>query len=65
MKQDESNADRVVRVTVGVVPLALGLFSHGSMTLRIILDILGAFALLTGLTGLCALYALLHFTTRK
>jgi hypothetical protein len=35
------------------------------MTLRIILDILGAFALLTGLTGFCPLYALFHFTTKK
>jgi hypothetical protein len=41
-KQNESNADRVVWVTVGVVPLVLSLFSRGSMTLRIILDILWA-----------------------
>jgi hypothetical protein len=63
LKQNESNIDRTVRAIVGVVLLALGLFSHGSMTLRIILDILGAIALFTGLTSFCPLCALFHFTS--
>jgi hypothetical protein len=39
MKQNDYNADRVVRAIVGVVLLGLGLFSRGSMTLGMILDI--------------------------
>lgn len=65
MKQNESNTDRIVRVIVGVVLLALGLFTHGGMALRIILDILGAIAIVTGLTGFCALYTLFHISTKK
>jgi hypothetical protein len=39
MKQNDYNADRVVPAIVSVVLLALGLFSRGSMTLGMILDI--------------------------
>lgn len=65
MKQNESMTDRIIRVVAGVVLLALGLFSHSSMTLRIIFDVLGAIALFTGLTGFCGIYALLHISTKK
>ena len=65
MKQNESMTDRIIRVVAGVVLLALGLFSHSTMTLRIIFDVLGAIALFTGLTGFCAIYALFHISTKK
>lgn len=65
MKQNESMNDRIIRIVAGIVLLALGLFTHGSITLRVILDILGVIALFTGFTGFCALYALFHFSTKK
>ncbi len=65
MKQNENMTDRIIRVVAGVVLLALGLFSHSSMTLRVIFDILAAIALFTGLTGFCPLYTLFHFSTKK
>ncbi|MCX6085558.1 MAG: DUF2892 domain-containing protein [Caldiserica bacterium] len=65
MKQNESMTDRIIRVVAGVVFLALGLFSHANMTLRVVLDILGVIALFTGITGFCGLYALFHFSTKK
>jgi hypothetical protein len=65
MKQNESIADRIVRISVSVVPLTLGLFSPGTVTLRLILVILGTYVLFTGVTGFCPLYALFHFTTKR
>lgn len=65
MKQNESMNDRIIRVIAGIVLLGLGLFTHGSMAVRVIMDILGLIALFTGFTGFCALYALFHFSTKK
>ncbi len=65
MKQNESMNDRIIRIIAGIVLLGLGLFTHGSMTLRVIMDILGVIALFTGFTGFCALYALFHINTKK
>ncbi len=65
MRQNESLADRVLRISMSVVPLALGLFSPGSMILRLILVILGSYLLLTSLIGFCPIYALFHFTTKR
>jgi hypothetical protein len=65
MKQNESIADRIVRISVSVVPLALGIFSPGSVTLRLILLVLGAYLLFTGVTGFCLFYRLFRFTTKR
>ena len=65
MKQNESLADRIARISVSIVPLALGIFSPGSVALRLILLILGGYLLLTGLTGFCLFYALFHITTKR
>lgn len=56
--------DRVVRVIFGVLLLAAAIFGmHG--TLAWIVGIVGGIVLLTGLTGVCLIYKLFGFTTRK
>lgn len=65
MKVNEGTVDRVVRVILGVVLLGVGLFVVKG-TLGIVLDVLGAVALITGITGFCLLYRLFgDFSTKK
>ncbi len=65
MKTNESGLDRIIRVIVGIVLLAL--YFTGAVTggLGIILIVLGAVALLTGAVGFCPLYSLLKINTNK
>jgi hypothetical protein len=58
MKRNESNIDRVLRVILGVVLLAL--FFAGPKTY---LGLLGLIPLITGLVGFCPLYYLLGIST--
>ncbi len=65
MKANEGTADRVIRVILGVVLLGAGIFFVQG-TLGIVLDVLGAVLLLTGIVGFCPLYRLLgNFSTAK
>lgn len=60
--RNEGGADRVIRVIIGIALLALGLFKvHGAG--GVVLDVLGAVSLVTGLTGFCALYSLIGVKT--
>jgi len=65
MKTNESGLDRIIRVMVGIVLLAL--YFTGSVTggVGIVFIVLGAVALLTGVVGFCPLYTLLKFSTNK
>ena len=54
--------DRVVRVTLGVVMLAVGWGSDGSWVLA--LRVFALYPLITGLVGWCPIYALLRTGTR-
>jgi hypothetical protein len=65
MKPNESGLDRIIRVILGVVLLAL--YFTGTVTggLGIVLIVVGAIALLTGVVGFCPLYALLKLRTNK
>jgi hypothetical protein len=65
MKTNESVADRIIRVLVGIVLLTL--YFTGTVTggLGIVLLVLGGLALLTGVVGFCPLYALLKLNTHK
>jgi hypothetical protein len=65
MKLNESSADRVIRVIVGIVLLVLYFTGIMSGTLGIILLAVGALLVLTGLIGFCPLYALLKIRTNK
>lgn len=65
MKVNESMVDRVVRGIVGLVLLALYFSNTVTGTLGIVLVIVGAVALLTGLVGFCPLYSVFKFRTNK
>jgi uncharacterized membrane protein len=59
--------DRVVRVLVGIVALAVGLTQAASIGVgwAYVADAVGVIGLATGVFGLCPLYALLGMQTCK
>jgi hypothetical protein len=59
MKVNESAVDRVIRVILGIVLLALGLFGVAAGIWMWVAYILGAILLATGIIGFCPLYGLL------
>ena len=64
MKINESKVDRVIRGVAGAILLVVGLvLVHG--TIGIVLDVLGAILLLTGIFGFCPLYTLFGINTSK
>jgi uncharacterized membrane protein len=64
MKTNENGIDRIIRGIAGVALLAVGLvFVKG--TLGIVLAVVGAVLLVTGILGFCPIYALLHIGTKK
>jgi hypothetical protein len=65
MKVNESGLDRLIRVALGVVLLALSFGGVVTGGLGIVLIVLGAIALLTGIIGFCPLYTFLKFRTNK
>jgi hypothetical protein len=65
MKTNESVLDRIIRVIVGIVFLALYFTGTVTGTLGIVLIVLGAVLLLTGVVGFCPLYKLLKINTNK
>jgi fatty acid desaturase len=62
---NESNADRVIRVVLGAVLVGLKAGGVVAGTWGLILLVIGAILLLTGLIGWCGLYKLFGFSTRK
>jgi hypothetical protein len=65
MKTNESSLDRIVRVIVGIALFALYFTGVVAGGLGIVLMVVGAVALLTGVVGFCPLYALLKINTKK
>lgn len=65
MKTNESTLDRIIRVVVGLLLLVLYFVGTVSGTLGIILAVVGALLLVTGLVGFCPLYGLLKIGTKK
>jgi hypothetical protein len=65
MKVNESAVDRVIRVILGIVLLALGLFGVAAGIWMWVAYILGAILLATGIIGFCPLYGLLKINTNK
>ena len=64
-KINEANWDRIARVILGVILLILGLGGTVTGILGVVFDILGVILLVTGLVGVCPLYMLLKFSTKK
>ena len=65
MKVNQANWERIVRVVLGIVLLYLGFGGVVAGTWGIVVNVIGAIALLTGLTGWCPIYALLKTGTKK
>jgi len=65
MKTNESMVDRIIRGVLGLGLLALYFSNAVTGTLGIVLAVVGAIALLTGLVGFCPLYSLLKIRTNK
>ncbi len=65
MKSNESGLDRVIRVVLGVILIALNLGGVVTGSWGIVLLVVGAIFIVTGLIGFCPLYTLLRIRTRK
>jgi uncharacterized membrane protein len=64
MKINEGSVDRVIRGIVGAILLVVGLtLVQGPV--GIVLDVLGAILLVTGIVGFCPLYTIFHINTAK
>ena len=62
---NQAGWDRILRVILGVVLLILAFSNVVSGGLGTLFIIVGIVALLTGLSGICPLYMLLKFRTKK
>jgi hypothetical protein len=67
MQKNEGTVDRVIRIVLGIVLIALGIYFQGSWGLvaMIVLIILGLIALITGIIGYCSLYKVFKISTIK
>lgn len=63
MTKNQSNVERLIRSIVGLILLILTGFVSGA--LQVILGIIGAVLLATGLLGFCPLYKVLKINTRE
>jgi hypothetical protein len=65
MKTNEGTVDRVIRVILGVVLAALGLFGVVSGTLMYVFYALAAILIITAAIGFCPLWAIFKINTAK
>ena len=65
MKANESGLDRLIRVVLGIALLVLSFGGVVTGGFGIVLVVVGALALLTGILGFCPLYAVLKIHTHK
>ncbi|RMH11124.1 MAG: DUF2892 domain-containing protein [Planctomycetota bacterium] len=66
MKPNEGSADRAVRVFAGIAFLIVAFFGAGLLDgkpVGIVLGVLGAVSLITGMVGFCPAYAILGLRT--
>jgi len=63
MKMNQSKIDRIIRVILGIVLLALGWGGIVGGNWGLFLKIFGFIPLITGLVGWCPIYALFKFKT--
>jgi hypothetical protein len=62
---NESGIDRIIRVVLGIVLIALAWGGVVTGGFGIVLGVVGAVLLLTGAVGFCPLYALLKIRTKQ
>jgi hypothetical protein len=62
---NESSTDRIIRVVLGILLLALGWGGVVTGGWGLFLKIVGFIPLLTGIVGYCAIYALFKTRTNK
>ena len=62
---NEAGWDRILRVVLGVVLLILAFANFVSGGLSTLFIVLGIIALVTGLSGICPLYMVFKFRTKK
>jgi hypothetical protein len=65
MKQNMGTIDRIIRVILAILVLALYLAGSISGTAAIILGIFAVIFFLTSLVGFCPLYVLINISTKK
>lgn len=65
MKTNESAADRIIRIVLGLALGSLVVFKVVTGAGAIAVGILAGIILLTGVVGFCAIYALLGLSTHK
>ncbi len=67
MKKNEGNADRVIRVILGIILIGLALYFMNSWVLWavIVVGVVGLIALITGIIGYCGLYSVCKINTLK
>ncbi len=58
---NEGKPDRIFRFIIGIILLIAGFMTHGALS--IVLFVLAAVAVLTGLFGFCLIYKLLGINT--
>lgn len=63
MEKNEGTLDRVLRIVIGIA--LLGVWAGMNVPYETVLLIVGLVALVTGLTGFCALYKVLNVSTCK
>jgi len=64
MKLNESPADRIIRIVLGVILAALALTGVATGTLAAVAWVVAAIALVTGVVGFCPLYAIFRVSTK-
>ena len=62
---NESSVDRIIRVVLGIVLLALGWGGVVTGGWGVFLKVIGFVPLVTGIVGFCPLYALLKLRTNR
>ena len=65
LKLNEASWDRITRVVLGIVLLALGWLNVVTGGWGVFLKVIGFIPLITGLVGWCPIYAILKTGTKK
>jgi len=64
MKLNESPADRIIRIVLGIILAALAITGVATGALAAVAWVVAAIALVTGVVGFCPLYAIFRVSTK-